>query len=583
MKLIRAFLLSLCFLFKLQAQDSILIKDVVADSLVYQNTNNFFSHNDELDLLTFNLLEQSSLSNDGIPLISWWWKANRNSNLALGDVNTKRLGSDLFQELTYSQLFPHTKIVYRPTLNEGQRVNFLHKRQYKYGALEIDYDRLISQGLLFHEKKKHTSFKFRGSYRHPKFPVQSDWRFRTFKNETEWNGGISDDSLFLSGNQSNWELLPIYWTNLKTLYKHKDFEWRNRFNLSEKSQLLYSLSLSQDSLFYEGLQDDSLFFPHRLDSMSATQISAYNTAHSIYWIKEMKRGRQSNIGLTYQNRTVNNTDSRSQLLFSGSLASSDLNNNIQLSYAIIEDADNTLSASYEQKLLLFGLENKFKMAYSQQRPSWMHNHVNDLYQSGWPNPVIYKEEQNTIDQSIDWLVNINEALSIQNSYHNIDHYRYYDENGLAAISEQSIQVFQCRFKHHLQLRKWHWHGDAAIQNSSSELLPLAKILLNQKVYWQGKLFKEATEMQIGLRALYRSSHSGMSYSPLLGDVYLNPMEATEASTRLDLFAHLQIQTVKVFMSFDHINSFWQGEQYLLKPYPLPKAIFRLSLIWNFYD
>jgi hypothetical protein len=107
--------------------------------------------------------------------------------------------------------------------------------------------------------------------------------------------------------------------------------------------------------------------------------------------------------------------------------------------------------------------------------------------------------------------------------------------------------------------------------------------LNQKVYWQGNLFKEATETQLGLRALYRSAHPGMTYAPLLGDFYVNPLSQTDGSLRLDVFANFKIQTVKVYLAYENLNSLWQGEQYVLKPYPMAKPTFRMSLIWNFYD
>ena len=42
----------------------------------------------------------------------------------------------------------------------------------------------------------------------------------TLKNQSEWNGGISNDSLFLSGSQTNWELLPVNWSNLESSIKH---------------------------------------------------------------------------------------------------------------------------------------------------------------------------------------------------------------------------------------------------------------------------------------------------------------------------------------------------------------------------
>ena len=64
---------------------------------------------------------------------------------------------------------------------------------------------------------------------------------------------------------------------------------------------------------------------------------------------------------------------------------------------------------------------------------------------------------------------------------------------------------------------------------------------------------------------------------------MNPSSQTNESLRLDVFANFKIKTVKVYLAYEHLNSLWQGEQYILKPYPMAKPTFRLSLIWNFYD
>ena len=45
----------------------------------------------------------------------------------------------------------------------------------------------------------------------------------------------------------------------------------------------------------------------------------------------------------------------------------------------------------------------------------------------------------------------------------------------------------------------------------------------------------------------------------------------------------KIQNIKIYASYENFNALWQGEQFTLKPYPIAQPIFRLSLIWNFYD
>jgi len=551
-----------------------------SDPISYQNDQNSFQEYDEVLLLGFNPFERSTHSNFGSPLIPLWWKSSNSSELQIGD---RLLDSKIkypFYPSVFNQNFPHTKIIYAQNYSEGQRLNLLHTRRYKYGSLSLDYDRLVSKGYLLHEKNKHTRFTFQGNFTHPKIPYKSQWRIHTFKNESEWNGGVSDDSLFLSGSQNYWELLPVNWMNLKTGIKHKGFDWKHSYAFSEKAKIEYEINLSQDSLFYEGLQDDTLFYPMRLDSATAFHRAFTNVNHSLKWKQQINEDKNATLGIKHQN--FKQEVGVNQWIIFTSLHSKFFKNDIYIAYGKDEINTHSFIANYKQQINFLGINNQFKIAYEKTLPNWMKQ--NNYYLNSEPYHS-YTPEFITpsIDQYVAWDMNFGKNLSLHHSYHNIDNYNYFNAEAISATSETTIQVFQSRLIHHLTAGKWHWRGDAAYQNSSSDSIPLADLLLNQKVYWQGKVFKEATEAQIGVRALYRSAHPGMTYAPILGDFYINPLNQTNASLRCDLFANFQIQTIKVYVAYEHFNSHWQGEQYILKPYPMAKPTFKLSLIWNFYD
>ena len=552
------------------------------DSLWYQNYNNSFSLNDETTLIGYNPLLSSPQTNFGAPIIGWYWQSNQSTDLRIGDRILDFGTAQKFKSQSYHQKYPHTKIVYAQTYSEGQRLNFSHKRAYQYGSFVLDYDRLVSEGFLWHEKNKYTNFKFQGEFKHPEIPYQSTLRFHTFKNESEWNGGVSDDSLFLSGAQSNWELLPINWTSLESSVKHIGLDWKHDYTFSEATKLAYEINLSQDSLFYEGLQDDSLFYPLRLDSATTYQRAFTSVNHSLKWHQRINDDKGAIIGLQHQNFKYN-TEATNKLIAFASLKSDFFKNEIYFEFGKEQWSNYSLIANYTQQLNFGRFNNQVKVAYEATQPSWMQ--LNGAIPNWEPLiTCIVQSQEPIVDQYIEWdLSLINQKLKLTTSYHNIDGYTFFNENALSVRLVESVQVFQSRLNHHLNTSKWHWTGDAVYQNSSSANLPLANLLLNQKVYWQGDLFKEATETQLGLRALYRSSHPGMSYAPLLGDFYVNPTSQTEGSMRLDVFANFKIQTVKVYLAYEHLNSLWQGEQYVLKPFPMAKPIFRMSLIWNFYD
>ena len=157
---------------------------IEVDSLWYKNTQNNFSSGDEFILLGYHDFESSIMGNFGSVLIPFWWKSGSSIEQKIGDRIIE--ANNLYPVYTsvYKENFPHTKIIYSPTYSDGQRLNFIHKVKYTYGSFIIDYDRLVSEGNLVHEKHQNTRFNFQGSYTHPKIAYTSKWRINTFKNSS---------------------------------------------------------------------------------------------------------------------------------------------------------------------------------------------------------------------------------------------------------------------------------------------------------------------------------------------------------------------------------------------------------------
>ena len=564
--------------FVIYGQEDSINHKIEMDSLWYQNTQNNFSSSDEFILLGYQDFETSIMGNFGSVLIPFWWKSGSSIEQKIGDRILQTNTYYPSYSSVYKENFPHTKIVYSPTYSDGQRLNFIHKVKYTHGSFIIDYDRLVSEGNLVHEKHQNTRFNFQGNYTHPKIAYTSKWRINTFKNLSQWNGGIANDSLFFSNSQSNWQLLPVNWLNLETSIKHKGLDWQHEYRFSEASVFKYEINITQDSLFYEGLDDDTLFYPNRLDSSTTLTRAFSNINHTLKWVKQINKDKNAIVGLKNQN-FKQNQESLNRWIFFTSIHSESLKNQVHLSYAKDQIYSNSFKANFIQHINVFGINNRFKIAYEKTIPNWIQLNSSTNLSNQLSEELI----EPTLDQSIEWDLELTKNITIHNTYHNIHEYTYYNELANSVTSDDPIQVTQSRIKHHVNSKKWHWRGDIGYQNSSSDNIPLAKLLFNQRIYWQSKIFNDATETQIGVNARYRSSHPGMTYSPILGDFYTKPLSETNASLKCDVFANFHIKSIKIYASYENFNGLWQGEQFTLKPFPIAQPIFRLSLIWNFYD
>ena len=556
------------------------VSEVSLKTLEFQNTQNAFHESDELLLFGYNLLEESIHSNFGSPLIPFWWKPANHKELKIGDrLDYQQNSGENYKEL-YPHNFPHTKIIYAPTYVEGQKINVLHNRRYKYGSIFVDYDRLVSEGFLLHEKNKHSYFALHANYQHPYIPYTSNLKFHFYKNESEWNGGLSDDDLFTVNSENNWKIFPVNWGDLKTKINRKGLDWKHNYSSSEKSELEYEIILSIDTLHYEGLSDDTLMYPIRTDSSTALTRVFSNTLQNIKWKHQIDSLNEVSLGIKHQYFKYQSTNLNRWMLFSY-LSSKKLDNSFYLSFFKDINKPSNFIANYQQNISLFGLKHRIKLAYEKTLPNWfMQNDYS--YSSGAQSSVIDHMIPST-DQYIEWHSSFDNRISLFNSFHQIDHFYFYDETATAKASEKTIHIFQSRLKHHLTFKKWHWKGEMAYQYSSDLNIPLAELIGHHQLYWEGYALKKATKARIGTRILYKSEHPGISYSPLLNDFFVAPSHKSNASLRCDLFANFQVKTLKIFLSYEHFNSLWERNQYVLNPFPMAKPLFRMSLIWNFYD
>jgi len=561
--------------------NSLLIDSIsVSEPGLFQNAQNSFLEEDDLLLIGYHPFEETTLSNFGLPRVPVWWKPNNHLNLKIGDRLLEASAKRPIYASLFKENFPHTKIMYAPTLVEGQKMNVIHQRPYKFGSVLIDYDRTVSEGYLVHEKLKTTRFAFHGNFSHPNIPYNSEWRFHSFKNETNWNGGVTDDKLFLSNSESNWELLPTQWTSLNTEIKQKGLDWKHTYRYSNSAEIDYELKVSRDSLFYKDLKEDALFYPTRTDSATSISRVFTSTNHALRWNKKIDSDKDGMLGLSYHNFDVETSNIKQYNLHT-SLSSKSLKNHVSLAYGIDANKRYNLQANYQQKIFFLGLNHQFKLGFEKTHPSWMMQ--NDIIFHHPSKLEISDVNKPSTHRSLEWDMNLNETISLYSSYHNIDDHHYYNASAIATQSEETIQIFQSTLNYKIHYKKWNWKGQIGYQNCSSSEIPLVDFLTHQKIYWQGNIIKKATLAQFGTRIRYKSSHPGMSYSPMIGDFYVNPLYETEASLRCDLFANFQIKTLKIYLSYEHINGLGQGNQYVLKPYPMTKPFFRMSLIWNFYD
>lgn len=108
------------------------------------------------------------------------------------------------------------------------------------------------------------------------------------------------------------------------------------------------------------------------------------------------------------------------------------------------------------------------------------------------------------------------------------------------------------------------------------------------VYFQENLFKGSLLFKTGLEGFYTSKYNGIEYRPDLPSFSLNRNITLGNYPILDFFVSGQIQTVNIFLKFEHLNEWYiipnvNERMEDVYKYPIQPFRFRFGFVWKFWN
>jgi hypothetical protein len=123
------------------------------------------------------------------------------------------------------------------------------------------------------------------------------------------------------------------------------------------------------------------------------------------------------------------------------------------------------------------------------------------------------------------------------------------------------------------------------QSSSYQtIVSIPNHVINGALYYQGNLFKQALQLQIGFNVQYFSEFYGYSYTPALNQYYIQTKSVVGNYPYVDFFLNARIKPVRIFIKIDHLNQGLSGANYGLIPsYLQNDRAFKFGINWLFFD
>lgn len=253
----------------------------------------------------------------------------------------------------------------------------------------------------------------------------------------------------------------------------------------------------------------------------------------------------------------------------------ELNGEGQIFMAGYNSKDYLLQAG--TKLLI---KNKFKLdaQFSSQR------HVADFFQTiGFTSPIKWNQTlkptyRNGLDASLEWIPWQLKAGFTASNFQNYN--IYFFDTVPKGIDFNYLNIY---VSNNLKFGKFTWHNRLSYQQIS-ETFHLPKLFLSGGVFIENRFFKKNMLARIGVDYYWFSSYYADAYNPYIRQFVWQNTTKIGNYPYFDFYMSAQVQTMNLFIRFEHINQGISGNRYYTTPlYPNPPRFFRFGVNWRLFN
>lgn len=386
-----------------------------------------------------------------------------------------------------------------------------------------------------------------------------------------------------SERRNNYHLTHIYKLFKEDLKVYHTVDWRKQINDYEDGGITRSEDNSRNFLFYPQVifdttrTDDQAFYRELQNEFGITgnnRISFFKA----YIKQRSSKVQYAVFDTTNIVRESEYENSLTQLLVGGQFRLN-LLNRIQL----LGDGEVQLVDDYRLMAAarLFGFE--VALARISRSPSlfesrYLSNHFI------WDNNF----ENTATDQarfSYAGKLGGRQYLKLSTSYSIINNLIYFNQDAVPAQLTRNQYLLEAQLAHHIRFGGMHFENFVAYTNTEqAEYIRIPEWLVNSKVYYQGKIYKDALYGQIGVEMNLQKGYLADAYMPVTQQFYLQNEFPIKTYPVFDVFLNADIKTLNVFLKMSHVNYELQEPGYFVTPYyPGLRRSFTFGLKWMFFD
>lgn len=539
------------------------------------------------------------------------YEVNPEQNLSLLPTNKSYFIKGINDIRYYDVKTPTTAFIYHNAVRNGAQLQSTYTQNIgKNFNFAVEYIGLRSQGLYRNSLAANNSTEFSGHYfsKNNKYEAFAHFIHQNVNNQE--NGGIADLNLFLNGNSdfNNRENLEVNLTNSTSRFSYRRYYFSHEFRpfSSEKFpfKIRHTIFHQGNKYYYSQSNPENFYFTDEselLDYPTNSKKYSKNLSNTVSILFD-KENFKLDAGLRYQMIKLGIGDKLPQ----------NLNIPSELSENRIGAVGNLEINLWDKVALNSNLEfsrgNEFGNFLRSQNllrfepfPEYFVNaKVN--FQSVSPsfnlliNPSVYRkfnyylaDAKNETITEIGGDVNLKWFQSkVFGNFFRIDNYTYLNAEEQPQQSSTSVNISQLGGEATFSYGKFHLNPKVLFQSAlgNKDVLPMPNLVARANLFWQSKAFKNAAEIQTGVKVYYFSKFNSREYFPVLNEFILPDSNsyAIGGQPIADVYFNLKVKRMFFFIEAQHLNTTIMKNKSFTAPfYPLYDFRLNLGIVWYLFS
>lgn len=539
------------------------------------------------------------------------YEVNAEQNLSLLPSNKSYVITGIDDVRYYDVKTPTATFIYHTAMKNGAALQSTYTQNIgKRFNFALEYNGLRSQGMYRNSLAANNSTLFSGHYtsKSGNYELFTHYLHQNVNNEE--NGGITDDNLFQNGEaESNKQNALVNLAGSSSQYSYRRYYLSHQFTPfdSEKYpfRIRHTISNQGNKYYYhqDALEDYWYTTPSEIVTgfSPSTKKFSNNLSNTVSLVLDNEkfkldagvRYQMLKFGLTEINLPTVSVPAELKENRLGAVGNLQVKlfDKFQLN-SFLEFSNGSQFGSY--------LKSTNNIKFEPIKDYFVNAKVN--FQSAYPsfnylaNSSVYSRFnyylQDAKNQSITEIggnINLKWFKSqLFANYFRIENYTYLDAGAIARQSENSLNISQIGGDATFSFRKFHLNTRVQFQNvlTNKELLPMPSFIGRANFFYQTKAFKNAAEIQAGLKVYYFSKFASREYFPILSEYILPGTDsfAIGGQPIVDLYINFKVKKMFFFVEGQQIGTMLShNKAYAFPHYPVYDFRLNIGIVWYMFN